>query len=64
MILCLLGELAVAIRNKTDIHFGLYYSLYEWFHPLFLQDKANNYQTNTYVTVCISSRPYTCTYTL
>lgn len=60
MILCLLGELAAAIRNNTDIHFGLYYSLFEWFHPLFLQDKANNFQTNTYVTVCIHP-VYVCT---
>lgn len=29
----------MAIRNRTDLHFGLYYSLFEWFHPLFLEDK-------------------------
>ena len=51
-----LGELAGAIRNNTDIHFGLYYSLYEWFHPLFLQDQANKFETQTYVMVCM----YTC----
>ncbi len=34
----LVGELEQAIR-KTDIKFGLYYSLYEWYHPLWIYDK-------------------------
>ncbi|CAF4125437.1 unnamed protein product, partial [Rotaria sordida] len=41
----LLGELANAIRNRTDIVFGLYHSMFEWFHPLYLTDKNNNFQT-------------------
>ncbi|KAK2170679.1 hypothetical protein LSH36_1g12005 [Paralvinella palmiformis] len=41
----LVGELAVAIRKKKDLHFGLYHSLFEWFNPLFLKDKANHFQT-------------------
>ena len=45
------GDLAKAIRSKTDIHFGLYHSLFEWFHPLYLKDKANKYQTNYFVQV-------------
>ncbi|XP_046568439.1 alpha-L-fucosidase-like [Haliotis rubra] len=45
----LVGELAAAIRQKTKIHFGLYHSLFEWFHPLYLQDKANNFSTNNFV---------------
>ena len=45
------GELAEAIRNNTDIHFGLYYSLFEFFHPLYLEDHANGFKTQTYVTV-------------
>ncbi|XP_064595047.1 alpha-L-fucosidase-like [Liolophura sinensis] len=45
----LVGELAAAIRNKTDIHFGLYHSLFEWFHPLYLQDKANKFSTQEFV---------------
>ncbi|XP_796773.4 alpha-L-fucosidase [Strongylocentrotus purpuratus] len=44
----LVGDLAAAIRNKTDIHFGLYHSLFEWFNPLYLQDKANNFTTQEY----------------
>lgn len=46
----LLGDLAEAIRSTTDIHFGIYHSLFEWFHPLYLDDKANNYHTNNFVT--------------
>ena len=55
-----IGDLATAIRNYTsDIHFGLYYSLFEWFHPLFLKDKANNFTTQEYVSVsfCLNNTP-------
>ncbi|OWF55891.1 Alpha-L-fucosidase [Mizuhopecten yessoensis] len=45
----LVGEFARAIRNKTYMNFGLYHSLYEWFHPLYLADKANNFQTQDFV---------------
>ncbi|OQV17344.1 Alpha-L-fucosidase [Hypsibius exemplaris] len=45
----LVGELATAVRNRTDLHFGLYHSLYEWFNPLYLQDKANNWKTQDFV---------------
>ena len=31
----LVGELRDSIRNKTNIKFGLYHSLFEWFNPLF-----------------------------
>jgi len=34
----LLGELFTAIR-KTSVHPGMYYSLYEWFNPLWQNDK-------------------------
>ncbi|MEO8148494.1 MAG: alpha-L-fucosidase [Bacteroidia bacterium] len=34
----LLGDLFKAIR-KTSVHTGMYYSLYEWFNPLWLKDK-------------------------
>ncbi|XP_077869306.1 alpha-L-fucosidase-like [Saccoglossus kowalevskii] len=45
----LLGDLANSIRKKTDLHFGLYYSLFEWFHPLYLEDKKNGFKTQKYV---------------
>ena len=34
----LLGELFTAVK-KTSVHAGMYYSLYEWFNPLWLKDK-------------------------
>jgi alpha-L-fucosidase len=45
----LVGELANATRSGSSLRFGLYYSLFEWFHPLFLSDKANHYHTQRYV---------------
>jgi len=35
----LLGDLFQAVR-KTSVHPGLYYSLYEWFNPLWLRDRT------------------------
>jgi alpha-L-fucosidase len=34
----LLGDLFASVR-KTSVHPGMYYSLYEWFNPLYLKDK-------------------------
>jgi alpha-L-fucosidase len=44
----LVGDLAKSIRNKTDIHFGLYFSQFEFFHPLYLEDKAGHFATQKY----------------
>nr|XP_002127716.1 alpha-L-fucosidase [Ciona intestinalis] len=45
----LVKELADAVRNRTSIHFGLYHSLYEWFNPLYLKDKADGFKTQEFV---------------
>jgi len=45
------GDLAGAIRRRTDIHFGLYHSLFEWFNPLYLADKAAGFKTQKFVEV-------------
>ena len=45
------GDLAAAVRNKTDIHVGLYHSLFEWYNPLYLEDKDNAYKTQEFVKV-------------
>ncbi|XP_064609241.1 alpha-L-fucosidase-like [Liolophura sinensis] len=45
----LVGDLATAIRRKPGIHYGVYHSMFEWFNPLYLQDKANNFTTNEFV---------------
>jgi len=34
----LLGDLFKAVR-KTSVHAGMYYSLYEWYNPLWLKDR-------------------------
>jgi alpha-L-fucosidase len=35
----LLGELATAVRQQPGMKFGFYYSLYEWFNPLWKTDR-------------------------
>jgi alpha-L-fucosidase len=47
----LVGDLANAIRNNSDIRFGLYHSLFEWFNPLYLNDKKNFFNTQDFVKV-------------
>ncbi|CAF1486578.1 unnamed protein product [Rotaria sordida] len=42
------GDLANAIRNRTNLVFGLYHSMFEWFHPLFLEDKQNGFKTRLF----------------
>uniref|UniRef100_A0A3P9HPT2 Alpha-L-fucosidase n=1 Tax=Oryzias latipes TaxID=8090 RepID=A0A3P9HPT2_ORYLA len=44
----LVGELGEAVRNRS-LHYGLYNSLYEWFHPLYLNDKKNGFRTQDFV---------------
>jgi hypothetical protein len=47
-----LGDLATALRSRTNITFGLYHSMFEWFHPLYLEDKQNGYKTQLFPNVC------------
>ncbi|KAK6765966.1 hypothetical protein RB195_025715 [Necator americanus] len=42
----IVGELKESFKG-TDVHFGLYFSLFEWFHPMFLDD--GKYNTTLYV---------------
>ncbi|XP_076453793.1 alpha-L-fucosidase-like [Babylonia areolata] len=46
----LVGELSSAIRRNTSIRYGMYHSMFEWFNPLYLRDKANNFSTYDFVT--------------
>lgn len=39
----LVGDLAAAIRNRTDLEFGVYHSMFEWFNPLYIADSKSNY---------------------
>lgn len=34
---------------SRSIHWGLYHSLYEWYNPLYLLDKANGFKTQDFV---------------
>lgn len=45
------GEFSKASRKSTNFTLGLYHSLYEWFHPLYMKDVANNFTTQNYVKV-------------
>lgn len=51
--ICLTGELMNATR-KTNLKFGLYHSLFEWFHPLYLSDKKSGFKTQDFVNVRIT----------
>uniref|UniRef100_A0A1Y1N5G3 alpha-L-fucosidase n=2 Tax=Photinus pyralis TaxID=7054 RepID=A0A1Y1N5G3_PHOPY len=44
-----LGELCMAVRRKTALKFGIYYSQYEWFHPQYQSDKLQNYTEDKFV---------------
>jgi len=44
----IIDELATSMK-KAKIHFCLYHSLFEFFHPLYLQDKASGFKTQKYV---------------
>lgn len=42
------GEISAAAK-AAGLHSGLYHSLFEWFNPLYLADKAANWTTTTFV---------------
>lgn len=44
----LVGDLASSVR-KFNMTLGLYYSLMEWYHPLYLQDMASKWKSRTFV---------------
>jgi alpha-L-fucosidase len=48
------GDLAKSVRNKTDLHFGVYHSLLEWFNPLMEEDAKNGHKTHNFVGVSLS----------
>ena len=45
----LVGDLAAAVRKQKSLHFGLYHSLFEWFNPIYLEDKAGGFKTQNFV---------------
>ncbi|WAR31295.1 FUCO-like protein [Mya arenaria] len=53
----IVGELSTAIRKNTDIHFGVYHSMFEWFNPMFLNDQKNGFQTRNFPQLVNNYRP-------
>lgn len=47
----LVGALANSIRKRTDIRFGLYHSLFEWFNPIYWSDALSGYSKQEFVAV-------------
>ncbi|XP_026758114.2 tissue alpha-L-fucosidase [Galleria mellonella] len=43
----LVGDLSTSIKAK-GLKFGVYHSLYEWFNPIYEEDKKTNFTTRTY----------------
>ena len=46
----IIGDLGAAVK-KAGLHYGLYHSLYEWFNPLYEEDKKNDFKTQTFIKV-------------
>ncbi len=44
----LIKELETAVRGESQLYFGLYHSLFEWFNPLYLHDKSTNFSTRKF----------------
>ena len=40
-----IGELAGAFKSYPTVKFGLYHSLFEWYNPMYLADKAAKWAT-------------------
>lgn len=49
LFISILGELSSAIRKRTSLKFGLYYSLFEWFNRLYLDDQLHLFFQQNYV---------------
>lgn len=45
----LVGELGAALKQDSDLIYGLYHSMFEWFNPMYLEDAANQYATQEFV---------------
>ena len=46
-----LKDLKDAFKAKDpEFHFGVYYSLFEWYNPLYLKDKNANFLTRLVIT--------------
>lgn len=44
----LVGEFVDAMKKKKSMKTGLYYSMYEWFDRLYLEDKSREFESNNF----------------
>ena len=44
-------EFRKSIKNSSDLYFGLYHSFFEWYNPLYVMDKKNNFTTRNFFKV-------------
>lgn len=44
----LVADLSASVR-AAGLHMGLYHSLFEWYHPLYVRDRNNKFNTSAYV---------------
>ncbi|KAF0301354.1 Alpha-L-fucosidase [Amphibalanus amphitrite] len=58
----LVGDLAAAVRNRTDIRFGVYHSLFEFFNPIWLSDKRATSRRSTSWENCMTVDRYSWGY--
>ena len=49
------AEVSTAVRKFPNLRYGIYHSLFEWFNPIYLQDKNNSFKTQNFVTVSLVS---------
>lgn len=40
---------SLCVLSFSKLRYGLYYSLMEWFNPLYLADKQNDFKTQSFV---------------
>lgn len=53
------GELAEVIQKNSTLHFGLYYSLFEWFNPFYINDKLHLFLQNNFATQKVNTSSFT-----
>lgn len=48
----LIGDLRSSFINiAPEIHFGLYFSMFEWFNPIYIKDRETGFQSQEFVQV-------------
>ena len=48
-----INEFKIALKKSSRLYFGLYHSFFEWFNPLYVMDKENNFTTRNFFKVLL-----------